>query len=138
MFFTNVRWIRCADGDTCTFYVEGQKRKVRISGIDAPELKQPFGRESRNTMIKLIQSVKKIDLDCDGRSYDRIVCNVFGDQKNLGEVLVREGFAWDSPLYSKGRYAKMEAEARLGKRGLWNQDSPINPAEFRKKNRRRR
>lgn len=35
------------DGDTITLQNESGYKKIRLAGIDAPELKQPYGAESR-------------------------------------------------------------------------------------------
>lgn len=36
------------DGDTITVQTDAGVKKVRLGGIDAPKLKQPFGNESRD------------------------------------------------------------------------------------------
>ena len=48
--------IRIADGDTITVLGEGdQKIKVRFSGIDTPEMDQPFGAEARDRLVQMIR-----------------------------------------------------------------------------------
>ncbi|MFZ1642126.1 MAG: thermonuclease family protein [Candidatus Contendobacter sp.] len=42
------------DGDTLTLLVAGNRQvKVRLAGIDAPELAQPFGQKSKQSLSKL-------------------------------------------------------------------------------------
>ena len=66
-----VSWIY--DGDSFLMQTEGGRVQVRIWGIDAPEYKQPGGREAAKFLIGLIKdktvSVEKVELD----SYGRIV-----------------------------------------------------------------
>ena len=48
------RVVKVADGDTLTLLdASNFKHKIRISGIDAPERKQPFGTASKKNMSEL-------------------------------------------------------------------------------------
>jgi len=38
------------DGDTLTLLVERQPVKVRLAGIDAPELAQPYGQKAKQAV----------------------------------------------------------------------------------------
>jgi micrococcal nuclease len=38
------------DCDILTLQSGGEQKKIRLAGIDAPELKQPFGPESRDAL----------------------------------------------------------------------------------------
>ena len=50
--------------------------------------------------------------------------------------MVKDGFAWHYKYYdSTPAYAEAEKEARAAKRGLWQDPNPIQPYEFRKKQR---
>lgn len=42
------------DGDTFTIKTATSQQKVRLAGIDAPELDQPFGVESRGYLRKVV------------------------------------------------------------------------------------
>ena len=54
-----VKIIRCHDGDTCT---TDKGEKIRLACIDAPELKQPFGKASRDHLKEIIKDrAAKID-----------------------------------------------------------------------------
>ena len=107
--YSKVRLKSCYDGDTCRFYINGVNTPVRFSGIDAPELRQPYGRESKTAINKLLYG-KNIILKCNGQSYQRKVCAVY-IKPNLGstlidvqEVMVLNGHAWDAPKFSQGKY----------------------------------
>jgi micrococcal nuclease len=128
--FENVQLIDCHDGDTCKFKLKGREIKVRLSGVDAPEIKQDYGSESRKCVLDLLQSAKAISLSCLGKSYHRRVCEILVDSKDAGSLLVEQGCAWDEPKYSKGRYKSHELKAKEKKVGIWK-TSPIRPNCFR-------
>lgn len=113
------------DGDTFTFGTE----RVRLWGIDAPEGRQlcqdaaghsfRCGDVARERLTALIGGRS---VDCrqkDRDSYGRIVaqCTVAG--RDLGEAMVRTGWAVDYRQFSQGAYTAAEREARSAKRGLW-------------------
>jgi len=104
-----------ADGDT--FVMDGVR--VRIWGIDAPELNETHGRASKAALERLIAGrrpiCRKVDQDRYGRTVAR--CTVGG--RDLGRQLVREGWARDYGRYSGGVYADAERQARAARRGMW-------------------
>ena len=75
------------DGDTFTTCAGN---KIRLFGIDAPELRQRFGKESRNELASLVLE-RNVELDCGGKSYDRLTCQVTLDGKNINAEMVRSG-----------------------------------------------
>ncbi|MFM7790254.1 MAG: thermonuclease family protein, partial [Microcystis panniformis] len=64
-----VKIVRCHDGDTCT---TDKGEKVRLACIDAPELKQPFGKASRDHLRAIIKDrpvkIDRINTDRFGRT----------------------------------------------------------------------
>jgi micrococcal nuclease len=132
LFAEQVTVVSCNDGDTCKVSsASGKSFKVRFWGIDAPESKQTFGASAARNLNDLIKG-KKVDIDCDGKSHDRRVCKVSLNGKDIGEQLVKEGNAWDSETFSKGKYKVAQAEAKKLKKGLWYQENPVSPYCFRK------
>jgi|LakMenE18May11ns_1017448.scaffolds.fasta_scaffold9940854_6 micrococcal nuclease len=113
---------KCHDGDTCKI----ENKKVRISGIDAPEIDQPYGEKSRRFLVDFLDG-KKLNLQCNGKSYDRSVCLITANGEDVGEAMVKNGFAFDYPQYSQGRYKAFQEEARRQKLGLWQQEKMISP-----------
>lgn len=102
--------------------------RIRLWGIDAPELDQtcerdgrPYhcGEEARDVLGGLVQggavSCETVEQDRYGRTVAR--CGV--DGRDLGGELVRLGWALDFRRYSEGAYAEQEGEARIARRGLW-------------------
>lgn len=126
------RFIACHDGDTCTLE-DGQR--VRLSGLDAPELGQPYSEASRDYLIHLVVK-QEATLDCNGRSYGRRVCNVSVLGVDVQKELVSRGLAFDYTQYSKGLYAMDETFARVTHRGVWQlPDGGVRPWNYRHRQR---
>nr|MCR5752620.1 thermonuclease family protein [Kiritimatiellia bacterium] len=69
--------------------------------------------------------------------YGRIIGTVFVDGRDVNLEMLRAGFAWHYKYYdSNPEYDAAEASARAARIGLWQDKNPINPYEFRKKERR--
>ena len=131
------RVVKVSDGDTLTVLVERKQVKVRLDAIDAPELKQPFGRHSQQSLAELCAArtarVVEKGLDRYGRTVGTIQCD--GVDANAEQV--RRGMAWvfvryaprSSPLYG------LQGEARGSRRGLWADPSPMAPWDWRLKSR---
>ena len=82
------------DGDTITLQTETATKKIRLAGIDAPEIKQPYGFESRDALRQDILS-QQVTVDTNktdkyGRSVGKIMLN--GEDINLKQV--SRGMAW--------------------------------------------
>ncbi|XP_072996986.1 probable staphylococcal-like nuclease CAN1 [Typha latifolia] len=110
-----------------------RKYRIRLRGIDAPEMAMTYGQESKEALVKLIQgkslTIHVYGEDCYGRSIGDIYCNgVF-----IQEQLLKRGFAWHYKAYDqRPEFAKWQKEARLASRGLWALPNPEKPWEWRK------
>jgi endonuclease YncB( thermonuclease family) len=93
------------DGDTIVIGTT----KVRLAGIDAPELDQPFGRKSKWAMVDICKG-QVITAELTGEwSHDRLVGTCYlPDGRDIGGELVRRGLALDWPTFSGGRYRHLE------------------------------
>ncbi|MBD3677202.1 MAG: thermonuclease family protein [Rhodobacteraceae bacterium] len=93
------------DGDTIV--ISGTR--IRIAGIDAPELDHPWGKKAKFALIgmckgKVVKAVIQEDV-----SYDRIVAKCFlPDGRDIAAELVERGLALDWPKFSGGEYRKFE------------------------------
>ena len=77
------------DGDTLRM---GQER-IRLRGIDTPELTEPRGQEARQRLEQLLKE-GPIRIVPHGQDiYGRTVADVFVNGKNVAEILKMEGFA---------------------------------------------
>lgn len=125
-----------ADGDTITVRTEGQGEKtIRLSGVDCPETFQLHGdRAKRFTAAKLIdRRVRVVPLAVD--EYGRIVAVVFVNGENFNEQLVAHGHGWVYRKYCKAAYCRdwlnLETTARDARVGLWADNNPQPPWEWR-------
>ncbi|MBK6744927.1 MAG: thermonuclease family protein [Hydrogenophilales bacterium] len=134
------RVVGLADGDTVTVLDEQKtQHKIRLAGIDAPEKGQAYGNVSKQSLSDLVYdktvSVDWHKVDRYGRKVGKILID--GLDANLEQV--KRGLSWHYKEYAKeqssedqARYADAETQARLDKRGLWNEPEPIPPWAWRK------
>jgi endonuclease YncB( thermonuclease family) len=125
------------DGDTLTVVIDRRQVRVRLTDIDAPELGQPFGTRSRQSLAELCFG-KEARLDVRGQDrYNRSLARVTCAGRYANAEQVRRGYAWtfvryarqDSPLYA------LEHEARSARRGLWADPAPVPPWAWRRNSR---
>ena len=122
------------DGDTLRA-IDPQKieHKVRLSGIDAPELGQAFGRVARDRLRELALRQQLVVHVHDRDRYGRDLATLEAGGRDLNRQLVAEGLAWHFTRYSDDAgLAAAEAEARAAGRGLWADPDPVAPWEWRK------
>lgn len=122
-----------SDGDTITILQGTKQVKVRLYGIDCPEKNQPYGKSAKIFTSSLVYG-KYVSLDIkDTDRYGRTVAIVYQDKTCINEELLKNGFAWVYTQYYKGEtWQKLEAEAREAQIGLWRDDSPTPPWEWRR------
>jgi endonuclease YncB( thermonuclease family) len=124
---------RVRDGDTIEVRRTGETIRVRVFGIDCPEHGQPWSSRARQRTADLVGNrdvtIRVKDHDRYGRTVGEVI---LADGRSLGVELVREGLAWDYHFYSKDPVlARLEAEARAARRGLWADPHPVAPWDFR-------
>ena len=127
-----------SDGDTITVLKNGKSVRIRLEGIDCPELGQAFGTVARRftsvTVFGNIVRVREVTVDV----YGRTVARVYAEGRDLSLELVKAGMAWRYRAYSSDpALIAAEEQARELKKGLWAQSDPIPPWEYRKSQRRR-
>ena len=129
--------IEVFDGDTILVLSEGEEVKVRLYCIDAPELLQPYGRTAKDFLSRLLlgKNVKVKERGTD--QYGRVLGEVFlNGGISVNEELVKSGMAWVYKKYCKiPSYFALEKTARENRVGLWEDENPIPPWEYRKKGR---
>jgi endonuclease YncB( thermonuclease family) len=131
-----------SDGDTITLLdAEKVQHKIRLSGIDAPEKKQPFGQRSKESLSDLVFN-KPVTVETDkqdryGRKVGKVLVN--GQDANLEQV--KRGMAWHYKAYEREQpsidrkvYADAETEAKAAQLGLWAEAEPTPPWDFRHNN----
>ena len=127
------RVVAVHDGDTITVKFDGRTEKVRLVGIDSPELddeRQPYrdaAYAARNCArsrlggetVTLEREARQGDRDKYGRLLRYVI---LGDGTNVNEELVRKGYArvFDKFNFTlKPRFKELEAEAKGEKLGVW-------------------
>lgn len=100
--------ILCADPsvhDGDSFRCDGNI-KVRLWGVDAPELQTMEGPASRRALAD-ITAGETLVCRRRGKSYDRIVAQCWIGNRDVAGEMVRQGHAFDLPKFSKGYYARV-------------------------------
>jgi endonuclease YncB( thermonuclease family) len=132
--------VHISDGDT--FIVEsanGERTTIRVHAIDAPELSQTFGKESRENLRALIANqqveIHKYDID----QYRRVVGSVFLNDRDIGLEQVKGGYAWHFKQYQKEQtadertaYSDAENGAKNNRLGLWRDGDVQAPQDYRR------
>lgn len=138
------RVVGIADGDTLTLLdATNTQHKIRLAGIDSPEKGQAFGQACKQSLSDLaynrIVAVETSKLDRYGRMIGKVLVN--GQDVNLEQV--RRGCGWHYKKYQNEQslddrlsYNAAEESARAGKVGLWADNEPVPPWEWRKARRK--
>lgn len=125
-----------SDGDTLWVQPDsgGSPRKLRIDGIDAPEICQSGGDAARQVLVQrvlhqhVVVTVRRYD------TYGRGLARIQLDGNDLGAQMVRAGQAWSYRWHRNlGPYAHEEAVARQSRRGLFATGQSELPRDFRKR-----
>ena len=131
--YTSLENIRVVDGDTIRAEAKGKEIKIRLVEIDAPEMNQPFGAQSKNFLNRLLYK-KNVTLIAQGEDrYGRILGNLFSNELNVNMLMVKFGFAWVYDEYAKNSSLyKYQDQAKTENLGLWRAKNPIAPWVWRK------
>ena len=127
--------VRIADGDTLTLLdASNTQHKIRLHGIDTPERGQPHGNAARKALEAHVAGLR-IDVAIqDTDRYGRTVGIVYRNGQNINLALVRDGWAWWYERYARNdrQLAQAQREAKAARRGLWQDNNPIPPWEWRR------
>jgi endonuclease YncB( thermonuclease family) len=135
------RVVGVSDGDTVTILdAYNKQHKIRLSGIDAPEKAQAFGKKSKESLSEMVFG-KSVDVEWDKQDrYGRTVGKIMLGGLDICLEQVKRGMAWHYKQYQneqspedRDAYAKSESQAQDRKMGLWRDPAPIEPAVFRQK-----
>lgn len=141
--------LKIYDGDTIQVKGMGLVFKIRLVGIDAPEIgyrgqkSQPFCKKSKSYLSFLVadQSVSLKSYGIGG--YNRQLAEVFVGDKNINLEMIKAGLA---EVYKGKRpktlgskmYLDAEAAAKKNRTGMWVQTSSyISPKQWRKRHPRK-
>lgn len=127
--------VKIFDGDTYELLTtDYQQIKIRMEGIDAPERDMAFHSVSRRYLSDLIfkKEIKfrKTGEDIHGRS---LGFTYLEDGTDINLKMIEAGMAWHFKRYNHDKiYENAENKARVLKLGLWQDEQPTPPWEFRK------
>ena len=98
--------IKVVDGDTIWILPKGGERvKIRLYGIDAPEMKDSGGKKSKKYLSELIAG-KEVQIETHGHDkYKRVIGIVYLNGTDINGKMVKDGYARAYLKYSK-KYAK--------------------------------
>ena len=122
------------DGDTLWLRpASGPPVQVRLQGLDAPEICQPFGRQARQALAaRVLHRTVRISVRARDK-YHRSVGTLSLEGEDVGAWLVAGGFAWSARYRGRGGpYARQELSARQGRIGLWASHA-VEPRVFRQR-----
>jgi len=122
------------DGDTLTLLSgKGKKTKIRLEGIDAPEIGQPYGEESRRALDNLVYGRVVTVVVVTTDKYGRTIGQVFLDRYAMNYEMVRIGLAWRYDQYSQDpALGQAQQAARANRWGLWRDSHPTPPWVWRR------
>lgn len=133
----NIRVVGVTDGDTIKAIIDGREIRIRLYGIDAPESKQAFG-QAATTVLKQITTGRTVTAKVmDTDHYGRPVAIIHSDGIDVNEAMVSSGHAWVYQQYCTQSFCqgwkRNEQVARSSGRGLWKENNPTPPWEWRHK-----
>jgi endonuclease YncB( thermonuclease family) len=133
-FFGWVTYV--SDGDTLWVKpVDGRAPlKLRLRGLDAPEICQAGGIASRAALSRLVadQTVRVVVKYQD--DYGRGLAQIWLGERDVAAIMVQSGHAWSSRWHrSLGPYAAQEAQARAARAGVFAEPAPELPRDFRQR-----
>ena len=125
--------VHVADGDTLDVVRDGVKVRVRLFGIDCPEMAQAYGDAAKRFTAEACLD-RRVVLKTHGTDkYGRVLGDVLlEDGRVLNRELIKAGLAWWYWKYSDDReLEELEQRARTDRIGLWADLNPVAPWEFR-------
>ncbi|WP_288841844.1 thermonuclease family protein [uncultured Deefgea sp.] len=126
--------IGVSDGDTATVLTNDRKPiKIRLAQIDAPEKAQAFGERSKQSLSDLIYG-KNVSVEVETTDkYGRTVGKIMVGNVDANLEQVKRGMAWFYVQYGRDSlYRDAESKAKSAKIGLWSENSPVPPWEWRR------
>ncbi len=124
---------RVVDGDSLSVKFGTGEIRVRLFGIDAPEINQIGGWAAKRLLEDLTAGhkirLRVVDVD----KYGRLVAWAWANEINLNRWMIYEGWAWHYRRYSSD-FSLFVAEkaAKKAGRGLWHNKTPQSPWMFRR------
>ena len=133
------------DGDSIRASGHDIQIRVRLVGIDAPELKrgkhkpgQPFSQKAKKFLTRLVLNKQVFIKGYGSDRYNRTLAVVYVGRKNANLEMIKAGLAEayrGKPAhgFDPSPYLTAEAQAKSQKRGMWSLgDKYISPRDWRR------
>ena len=135
----NGRIVGVRDGDTVDLLTTADiEVRVRLAGIDAPEMGQAFGKAAKQALANLAYHREVRVLWSKRDNYGRVVGKLLVEGADVNLQMIQRGLAWHYTAYAaeqsvadRNRYAAAEAAARARRLGLWRDGTAVPPWVFR-------
>lgn len=127
------------DGDTIKVFDGKKTEKIQLAGIDCPEKEQAYGKEAEAFTAKKVFRKEVIVVAKERDGYGRLLAEVYykENDKNvsLNNELLSNGFAWWYAHFYPQRtdLEALQKQAKENRIGLWQDENPISPFDFRSK-----
>jgi micrococcal nuclease len=107
---------------------------LMLYGVDAPDKGQSFYKQAKQFLTDRVRGkevqVREIP---GGQNVDTAI--IFCKGVNINEQVLAAGFGWVCDKRCNQEFCSdwmnIEAQAREGKRGLWRDENPVEPSEWR-------
>lgn len=134
------RVVRVVDGDTVSVLDEHSRtHRIRLAGIDAPECNMPYGRQSKVLLEALTLNEDVVLIPQGPDRYGRTLATLTMGRRDVNLTMLQAGLAWQYNRRSRARhtleyaaYSTAEAQARVGRLGLWQGAVQIAPWDWRR------
>ena len=127
IFDGDTLWVLPVDG--------GRSRKLRLEGIDAPEICQSGGVASRDALRERLSGQTVTVQEHERDTYGRPLVDLKLGSEDVATWMVRQGWAWSYRWHDDpGPFARQEAQARAAKRGIFADRMVEEPRAFRRRN----
>lgn len=126
------------DGDTIKINYQGEKKSVRILGMNTPEKTGPYRKrecfgEEATVKAKELLSGKKIKIEFDSTQskfdkFGRILAYVHIEGKDFEEEMIKSGYAYEYTYHghkykNQKKYKEAQKYAEKNKLGLWAENT---------------
>ena len=133
--------VKVVDGDTIhVLDADRERHKIRLSGIDAPESDQPYGKQAQENLWEILGN-EEVTVEWDKRDrHERILGKVMYRGIDANLEMVEDGYAWWYRKYADEQsaddqraYEEAEDSAKAAGVGLWADPDPVAPWEWRRR-----
>lgn len=127
------------DGDSISIVDAAGRHKLRLAGIDAPEMAQPFGREAKAYLRALAPKGTEVSARItETDKYGRGIAFLRVGELDVNLAMVTNGLAWSHIAFDRNhQFVEPQREARAAKFGLWADPDPMPPWDWKREHPRK-